>query len=72
MYMTEKEVFHEFGEMMFALRCDRIVVLTTSAVMGYLIGKKPLSAYIDLKPAITPEMLDTRLIRLLTPTRIRM
>ncbi|HUM83306.1 MAG TPA: NAD(P)/FAD-dependent oxidoreductase [Lachnospiraceae bacterium] len=61
----KKEVFHEFGEMMFThYGVTGPVVLTASAVIGPLIGKKPLSAYIDLKPAVTPEMLDTRLIRL--------
>ncbi len=58
---NEKCVYSEFGEMLFTH--DGIsgpVVLSASAHMR---GKGPFTASIDLKPALTHEMLDKRLVR---------
>ncbi len=61
----KKEIFHEFGEMMFThYGVTGPIVLTASAKIGPLIGSKTLSAYIDLKPAVSQEMLSARFRRL--------
>ena len=63
----KKEVFDEFGEMMFThFGVTGPLILTASARIGQLIGKKELRTYIDLKPAVSEEKLDDRIIRLFT------
>ncbi len=60
-YKDEKCVYKEFGEMLFTH--DGIsgpVVLSASAHMR---AAFPFAAYIDLKPALSAEMLDKRLLR---------
>ena len=60
-YKDEKCVYKEFGEMLFTH--DGIsgpVVLSASAHMR---AEFPYKAYIDLKPALSAEMLDRRLLR---------
>jgi hypothetical protein len=62
---TEKKVLYsENGEMMFT-HCGITgpLVLTGSALIGRYLKEGPLKAEIDLKPALTPEKLDERLLR---------
>ena len=66
----KKEIFREFGEMMFThFGITGPIVLSMSAKIGKKIAdpslrKKPLEAWIDLKPAITEEQLDARFVRI--------
>ncbi len=66
----KKEVFREFGEMMFThFGVTGPLILTASARIGQLIGKKELRTCIDLKPAVSEEKLDDRLLRLFAENR---
>lgn len=57
-------VFEEFGEMMFThFGITGPLVLSASGKVGKLLKKSYLSAAIDLKPALTREQLDARLLR---------
>ena len=61
----KKKVFTEFGEMLFTK--DGIsgpLALSASSLIGAELEKSPLKAMIDLKPALTGEQLDLRLLRL--------
>ena len=66
----KKEVFDEFGEMMFThFGVTGPLILTASAEIGQMIGKKELRTYIDLKPAVSEEKLDDRILRLFAENR---
>jgi len=59
----KKPVFSEMGEMLFThFGISGPLVLSASAHIRYM-GKKEYQAYIDLKPALTPEQLDSRILR---------
>ena len=59
-----KEVFSEFGEMLFThFGVSGPLILSASAVAGPLLRKKELKLYIDLKPALSEEQLDRRILR---------
>lgn len=59
-----KTVYKEFGEMLFThFGVSGPLVLTASARCGKRLAKGELQAFIDLKPALSPEQLDHRLIR---------
>ena len=59
----KKDIFSDFGEMMFThFGITGPLVLSASAAVGPLIGSSHLSAAIDLKPAVTEEMLSKRMI----------
>lgn len=59
----KKPVFSELGEMLFThFGISGPLVLSASAHMRY-IGKKQYTAVIDLKPGLTPEQLDKRILR---------
>ena len=59
----KKILFEEQGELMFThFGITGPLVLSASGRIGGLIGKKPLTSYIDLKPAVTEEMLDKRFL----------
>lgn len=63
-YDGKKCVFEEFGEMMFThFGITGPLVLSASAKVGKLLKKRYLTARIDLKPALTKEQLDARLLR---------
>ena len=63
-YDGKKCVFEEFGEMMFThFGITGPLVLSASAKVGKLLKKKYLTARIDLKPALTVEQLDARMLR---------
>ncbi len=60
----EKCLFQEFGEMMFThYGISGPLVLTASALTGRQLAEHPLKACIDLKPALSDQVLDQRLIR---------
>lgn len=60
----KKCVFEEFGEMMFThFGITGPLVLSASGKVGKLLKKSYLTARIDLKPALTKEQLDARLLR---------
>lgn len=60
----KKRVFEEFGEMMFThFGITGPLVLSASARTGKLLKKNYLTARIDLKPALSEEQLDARLLR---------
>ncbi len=59
-----KILYEEFGEMMFThFGVTGPLVLTASAVTGPVIKKQSIKAYINLKPALSEEQLDARLVR---------
>ncbi len=60
----KKEVFREFGEMMFThFGITGPLVLTASSYVGALAAKQELQAVLDLKPALSEEQLDQRILR---------
>lgn len=60
----KKKQFHEFGEMLFThFGISGPLALTASSYIGKYLEDGPLAAYIDLKPALTDEQLDARLLR---------
>lgn len=60
-----KELFSEFGEMLFThFGVSGPLVLSASSVTGKILSEeKELKAFIDLKPALDPQQLDDRLLR---------
>lgn len=61
----KKVLFDEFGELMFThYGITGPLVLSASAVLGRHLEGKKLSASIDLKPAVTEDMLDERIVKL--------
>lgn len=63
-YNGKKEVFREFGEMMFThFGITGPLVLTASSYVGALAAKQELRAVLDLKPALSEEQLDQRVLR---------
>ena len=61
----KKKLYDGFGEMMFThFGITGPLVLSASAEIGPLIGKKELDAWIDLKPAVSEEQLDARFVRI--------
>ena len=59
----KKPLFKEMGEMLFThFGISGPLVLSASAYLRY-IGKKEYYCSIDLKPALTPEQLDSRILR---------
>jgi len=59
-----KKRYEAFGEMMFThFGVTGPLVLTASAVVGDELGEHSLPAFIDLKPALTKEQLDARILR---------
>lgn len=59
-----KERYSDFGELLFThFGLSGPVILSASAVVGPLLKKKELALFIDLKPALSGEQLDQRLLR---------
>ena len=59
-----KEKYREFGEMLFThFGVSGPVILSASAATGPMLKKKELKLSIDLKPALTEEQLDRRILR---------
>ncbi len=60
----ETEVYREFGEMLFThFGVSGPVLLSASSFTARRIRKKPLTLSIDLKPALSKEQLDARILR---------
>ena len=63
----KKVLYEDFGEMMFThFGVTGPMILSDSAHIGAKLAKAPngeLSAYLDLKPALTKEQLDARILR---------
>lgn len=60
----KKVLYQEFGEMMFThFGITGPIVLSASAKIGKHLQKGELQAYIDLKPALSAEQLDERILR---------
>lgn len=60
----KRKLFEEFGEMLFThFGVSGPLVLSASSRIVKRLAKNPLQAQIDLKPALTPEQLDGRLLR---------
>lgn len=60
----KKEVFREFGEMVFTRKgVSGPVILTASSRIGKRLQSHPLKLYIDLKPALDEKKLDERILR---------
>lgn len=59
-----KVLYKDFGEMMFThFGVTGPMILSASAHIGKALEKNELSAWLDLKPALTPEQLDARILR---------
>lgn len=60
----QKVLYSEFGEMMFThFGVTGPLVLTASANIGNIVRKQSVNGFIDLKPALSEEQLDARLLR---------
>lgn len=63
-FENKKKLFQDFGEMLFThYGLSGPLILSASSVINEKIKKQPLTLFIDLKPALTMEQLDKRLIR---------
>ena len=59
-----KSVYKDFGEMLFThFGISGPLVISASSVVNRLKSKEDLKIYIDLKPALSPEELDKRILR---------
>lgn len=60
----KKVLYKDFGEMMFThFGVTGPMILSASAHLGKYLQKGELNAYLDLKPALTEEQLDARILR---------
>ena len=60
----KKVLYKDFGEMMFThFGVTGPMILSASAHLGKQLAKGELQAYLDLKPALTLEQLDARMLR---------
>lgn len=63
-YYGKKKLYDEFGEMLFThFGVSGPLILTASAMLKPDLTKQPLHMEIDLKPALTEEQLDKRLLK---------
>ncbi len=63
-YDGKKELYKDFGEMLFThFGVSGPLILTGSSYVSKQIKKGPLRLVIDLKPALTKEQLDARILR---------
>lgn len=59
-----KPLYNAFGEMLFThFGVSGPMILSTSSVLNDYADKMPLALYLDLKPALSKEQLDARLLR---------
>lgn len=62
--MNEKVLYEDFGEMLFThFGVSGPVLLSASSYVAAQIKKTPLQLSIDLKPALSPEQLDARILK---------
>jgi predicted Rossmann fold flavoprotein len=61
----QKQIFSDFGEMLFTHFgvSGPLILSASSYIIPYLKKQEPLLLSIDLKPALTPEQLDARILR---------
>lgn len=60
----KKKLYEEFGELLFThYGVTGPVILSASSVVGKTLRKKELTLHIDLKPALSEEQLDKRILR---------
>ena len=60
----KKKLYEEFGEMLFThYGVTGPVILSASSVVGNRLKQKELTLHIDLKPALSEEQLDKRVLR---------
>ena len=60
----KKKMYQEFGEMLFThYGVTGPVILSASSIVGNRLKDKELTLHIDLKPALTEEQLDKRVLR---------
>lgn len=60
----KKKLYEEFGEMLFThYGVTGPVILSASSIVGKKLKEKNLTLHIDLKPALTEEQLDKRVLR---------
>lgn len=60
----KEKLYDEFGEMLFThYGVTGPVILSASSIVGKMLEEKELVLHIDLKPALTEEQLDKRLLR---------
>lgn len=60
----KKKLYREFGEMLFThYGVTGPVILSASSIVGKRLQEKELALHIDLKPALTEEQLDRRILR---------
>lgn len=63
-YEQGEKRFEEFGEMLFThFGVTGPLILSASGIVGDVLERKKLNAYIDLKPALSHEQLDMRILR---------
>lgn len=69
-FQGKKKLYEEFGEMLFThYGVSGPVILSASGVVGRALSKSPLKLVIDLKPALSEEQLDARILRELDENR---
>ena len=60
----KKKLYEEFGEMLFThYGVTGPVILSASSIVGRRLNEQELTLHIDLKPALTEEQLDKRVLR---------
>lgn len=63
-YDGKKKVYEDFGEMLFThFGVSGPLIISASSMIGKKLQKNPLTLSIDLKPALTKEQLDQRVLR---------
>ena len=63
-YNGKKQLFREFGEMLFThFGVSGPLILTASSFVGTYAARQELRLVLDLKPALTAEQLDQRILR---------
>lgn len=63
-YDGKKKVYEDFGEMLFThFGVSGPLIISASSIVGKKLQKKSLTLSIDLKPALTKEQLDQRVLR---------
>ncbi|MGN0299175.1 MAG: NAD(P)/FAD-dependent oxidoreductase, partial [Lachnospiraceae bacterium] len=68
----KKELYQEFGEMLFThFGVSGPAILSGSSIVAKKVRKKTLNLLIDLKPALSLEQLDARILRDFTENRTR-
>ena len=67
-----KKLYEEFGEMLFThYGVTGPVILSASSIVGKRLKERELTLHIDLKPALTEEQLDKRVLREFEASRNR-